>query len=77
MEISSLVLLYAFYVVLGIFVLFALMNIFHLFRFGLIGFSGLFVGLAFVVVAGLLVTQSLDLVRSHDWTETFTLSFSR
>lgn len=75
MVISSIVLLYATYVLLGVFVLFSLFNLFHTLRFGLIGYSGLFVSLAYLVVATVLISHLFELIQSHDWTETLTLPF--
>ncbi len=77
MEISSVILLYAFYVLLGIFLLFSLINLFHLFRFGLIGFGALFMGLVYVVLATLIVFRSLDIAHGHEWTESLILPFTR
>lgn len=75
MEISSVILLYAFYVLLGIFLLFSFINLFHLFRFGLIGFGAVFVGLMYVAFAALIVFRSLDVAHGHEWTESLTLPF--
>lgn len=77
MEISSVILLYIFYVLLGVFLLFSLINLFHLFRFGLIGFGALFMGLVYVVLAAFIVFHSLDIAQGHDWTESFILPFTR
>lgn len=75
MIISSAIILYAIYLLVGVFVLFSLFNLFHTFRFGLIGYSGLFVSLAYLLVATVLISHLFELIQSHDWTETLTLPF--
>lgn len=77
MTISSIVIEYAFYIALGVFSLLAVFNLFHLFRFGLIGYAGIFVGLLFLAIAAFLLTQSVGIARDHDWNETVTFPITR
>lgn len=77
MVLSAFILSYIFYAVIGVFLLFALANLFHLLRFGLVGFGGLFVGLVFVAAAALLVFQAVDTIQAADWSASLTLPFSR
>lgn len=76
MVISSAILLYAFYALLGVFVLFSVFHLFHLFRFGLVGFGALFMGLLYIVVSILIVSQSLDRARAREWNESLNIPFT-
>ncbi len=69
MEIT-LALFYYFYLALvGVFLVFAFFELYHLLKFGFWGFGAVFLIIAFIIGAGLILFFSWQALTTIDWTE--------
>ena len=70
MVISLAIFYYLYLVILGIFVLYSLFNIYHLLRFGFLTITNILVIIIYLAAASWLVVFSLSVLMTIDWSRT-------
>ena len=67
MAITLEIFLYVYYILVGLFVIFALLNLYHIFRFGFTGFQGFFATFLFLAGAVLILHFSWQSISAINW----------
>ena len=69
-EISLLVLLIPYGILVAIFLLFAIINLYHMFTFGFLNFESFFMTFLFIAGIILILFITYELAMAIDWTQT-------
>lgn len=69
MEITLALFYYLYLALVGVFLIFAFFELYHLFRFGFLTFGTVFFAVIFIIVSGLILFLSWQALPGIDWNE--------